>query len=170
MIRSAERDGVGSGASHLICGHTREHELLEQELAAFLGRERALLFSTGYMANLGTIAAATRRSLQLLVTEPWRRDILRAHISRFRAQARDIGLQLLPSQIPTQPLILGSAERALAAAAALESVGIGVSAIRPPTVPKDTARLRITLSAGHCTAEVDRLCDSLAGLQRQALI
>lgn len=56
---AAGRYGVGSGASHLICGHSEEHHLLEQELAAFTGRERALLISTGYMANLGTINALT---------------------------------------------------------------------------------------------------------------
>lgn len=54
---AADRYGVGSGASHLVCGHSVEHHALEQELAAFMGRDRALLFSTGYMANIGTINA-----------------------------------------------------------------------------------------------------------------
>ncbi len=57
--RGAERYGVGSGASHLICGHLRPHHQLEEELAEFTGRERALLFSTGYQANLGVISALT---------------------------------------------------------------------------------------------------------------
>lgn len=48
---------MGSGASHLISGHSHEHQALEEELAAFTGRPRALLFSTGYMANLGAINA-----------------------------------------------------------------------------------------------------------------
>lgn len=55
--KAAEQYGVGSGASHLVCGHSAEHEALEQELAAFTGRERALLFSTGYMANTGVVQA-----------------------------------------------------------------------------------------------------------------
>lgn len=59
--QAAAKYGVGSGASHLVCGHHSEHEALEQELAAFLGRERALLFSTGYMANLGVISALLGR-------------------------------------------------------------------------------------------------------------
>ncbi|MGQ9425741.1 8-amino-7-oxononanoate synthase [Gilvimarinus sp. F26214L] len=56
---AAARYGVGSGASHLICGHSAEHHQLEEELADFTGRERALLVSTGYMANLGAINALT---------------------------------------------------------------------------------------------------------------
>lgn len=59
--RALSRWGVGSGASHLVCGHSEEHHLLEQELAALVGRPRALLFSTGYMANIGTIAALCGR-------------------------------------------------------------------------------------------------------------
>lgn len=57
----AERFGVGSGAAHLITGHSYAHEVLEEELAAFVGRPRALLFSTGYMANLGVVSALTGR-------------------------------------------------------------------------------------------------------------
>jgi len=57
MQQAASQFGVGSGASHLVNGHSREHHALEEELAAFTGRDRALLFSTGYMANLGTVNA-----------------------------------------------------------------------------------------------------------------
>ncbi len=57
LQKSAEKFGVGSGASHLVAGHSSEHHALEEELAAFTGRERALLFSTGYMANMGAITA-----------------------------------------------------------------------------------------------------------------
>ena len=57
FISGIEKYGVGSGSAHLICGHSRAHHELEEELAAFTGRDRALLFSTGYMANLGVISA-----------------------------------------------------------------------------------------------------------------
>ena len=53
--------GVGSGSAHLICGHSRAHHALEEALAEFTGRDRALLFSTGYMANIGVISALTGR-------------------------------------------------------------------------------------------------------------
>ncbi|MEE8512893.1 MAG: aminotransferase class I/II-fold pyridoxal phosphate-dependent enzyme, partial [Acidiferrobacterales bacterium] len=57
----AERYGAGAGASHLISGHTIAHQALEEELADFVGSPRALLFSTGYMANLGVVTALSDR-------------------------------------------------------------------------------------------------------------
>src|SRR5882762_8142437 len=270
LVQAAQR-GVGSGASHLVSGHSAEHQALEEELADFVGRERAVLFSTGYMANLGVIgalvgrrglvvedrlnhaslidagllsgakllryahadtvaddahglgvlgasgrgivehfglsvsevpvlvgtlgkafgtfgafvagdaalcewliqkartyiyttalppalAAATRKALALAAAESWRRERLRSHVATFRKEALDMGLQLMNSDSPIQPLLLGSAERALAANQALEDLGLWVVAIRPPTVPKHTARLRITFSASHDSADVARLC------------
>ena len=59
--KAADRYGVGSGSAHLICGHSTAHHALEEELAAFTGRDRALLFSTGYMANIGVISALVGR-------------------------------------------------------------------------------------------------------------
>ncbi len=61
-----ERFGFGAGAAHLVTGHSVEHHALEEELAAFTGRERALLFSTGYMANLGVISALAERRDRVL--------------------------------------------------------------------------------------------------------
>ncbi|HTV83826.1 MAG TPA: 8-amino-7-oxononanoate synthase [Dyella sp.] len=61
LKEAADADGVGSGSAHLICGHRREHAALEEALAEWTGRERALLFSTGYMANLGTMQALLQR-------------------------------------------------------------------------------------------------------------
>ncbi|MDP9199085.1 MAG: 8-amino-7-oxononanoate synthase, partial [Pseudomonadota bacterium] len=61
LIGAAREHGVGARASHLITGHQSEHEALERELAAWTGRERALVFSTGYMANLGLVGALVRR-------------------------------------------------------------------------------------------------------------
>lgn len=320
--------GVGSGASHLVCGHGHEHEQLERELAAFLGRERALLFSTGYMANLAVVsafatrgdlvlldrlshaslidgallsrarlrryrhadagaaarllaadrkrdasverarlivtdglfsmdgdlapvpglaaaalergatlivddahglgvlgasgrgtleelavpaqavpllvgtlgkafgtfgafvagadahielllqqarpyvyttalphavAAASRAALELARREPWRRERVRSLTMRMRRAAAARGIALTASESPIQPILLGSAAAALAASRALESAGFWVAAIRPPTVPRDASRLRITLSADHTEAEVDALVAALAG-------
>ena len=62
LVDSAERYGTGSGASHLLGGHTRAHQQLEEELAAFTGRDRALLFSTGHMANIGVMAALLNKN------------------------------------------------------------------------------------------------------------
>ncbi len=321
FIDAAERYGVGSGASHLVNGHQAPHQALEEALAAFTGRPRALLYSTGYMANLGVIAAllgrrdavfedrlnhaslldggllaqarfqryrhndgahlerlleasdaprklvvtdgvfsmdgdvadlpalaqscrrqdawlmvddahgfgvlgeqgggvaeqcgldtealpilvgtlgkafgtagafvagsealietliqfsrtyiyttgqppavaaATLKALELLQGERWRREHLNALIARFRNGAEALGLTLMDSPTPIQPILLGSADRALAMSEHLRGQGILVTAIRPPTVPRDTARLRVTLSAAHSEADIDRLLRALA--------
>ncbi|NNN22882.1 MULTISPECIES: 8-amino-7-oxononanoate synthase [Pseudomonas] len=316
----AERWGVGGGASHLVNGHCGPHHELELALAEFTGRPRALLFSTGYMANLGTVTAlvgkgdsvledrlnhaslldagllsgarfsrylhndaasfasrlekaegntlvvtdgvfsmdgdladlpslcatarqqnawvmvddahgfgplgatgggivehfglsmedvpvlvgtlgkafgtagafvagseelietliqfarpyiyttsqppavacATLKSLELLRAESWRRDHLNALIARFRTGATAIGLRLMDSPTPIQPILIGGSAQAMALSAELRQRGILVGAIRPPTVPAGTARLRVTLSASHTEAQVDRLLVALA--------
>tara|TARA_B100000446_G_scaffold69292_1_gene65809 strand:- start:860 stop:2038 length:1179 start_codon:yes stop_codon:yes gene_type:complete len=318
--QAADQFGVGSGASHLVCGHSSEHHALEQEIAALLGRERALLFSTGYMANVGTInalvgkgdavfedklnhaslldggllsgarfqrflhndlsdleqklarsdarrklivvdgvfsmdgdlaplpelsalarqydawlmmddahgfgclgtggagtaehfglnqdelpivmgtlgkgvgsfgafvagsetlietliqearpyiyttamppavAAASRASLRLFEREAWRRQHLTERIEQFRSGAETLGLALMPSPTAIQPLVFGSAEVTLRVAAELKKLGYWVGAIRPPTVPANTSRLRITLSAAHSAEQVDGLLKAL---------
>lgn len=321
LRRAALESGVGSGASHLINGHHRWHQALEEALAEFVGRPRALLFSTGYMANLGVItalagrgdsvfedrlnhaslldaallsraklkryphadaaglarmltegqarlvatdgvfsmdgdlaplpalaeiardagawllvddahglgvlgrsgrgsldhfglgldeatilmgtlgkafgtfgafvagsqalietliqsarsyiyttatppalAAATLEAIAIAEREDWRREHLTALIARFREGAAQLGLALTASPTPIQPLLAGSAARALAWSRALERAGILVTAIRPPTVPSGTARLRITFSAAHSLADVDQLLDVLSRL------
>jgi len=324
LTRAARGAGVGSTSAHLICGHRTEHAELEEALAVWTGRERALLFSTGYMANLGVLqalltsgdvcvqdklnhaclldgaklssaelkryphadvaaaarqlasrpdaaallatdgvfsmdgdiaplgelaalcaneratlmvddahglgvlgqhgagsisaanlgqhevpllmatlgkalgcagafvagptaliegliqfarpyiyttamppalAAAALEAVQLAQAEEWRRQKLAALIARFRRGASELGLPLATSTSAIQPLLLGSADAALAAAQALERQGLLVSAIRPPTVPAGQARLRITLSAAHEDAHVDRLLAALETLR-----
>ncbi len=326
MQQGAARYGAGSGAAHLVTGHMAPHHALEEELADFLGRPRALLFSTGYMANLGVIAGllgpgdsvwedrlnhaslidggllsrarfgryahndadalagrlakgdkqrrslavtdgvfsmdgdiaplpelarvcarqgawlmvddahglgvlgengggslehfglgpaevpilmgtlgkalgsfgafvagdqalietliqqarsyiyttapppavaeATRAALRLVREEPWRRDRLRELIERFRRGAEDLDLPLMPSSTPIQPLLAGTAARAVEWSRQLERRGILVTAIRPPTVPEGSARLRITLTAAHDEGRLDRLLTALAELPR----
>jgi 8-amino-7-oxononanoate synthase len=316
----AERWGVGGGASHLVIGHSSPHHALEEALAEFTGRPRALLFSTGYMANLGTVTAlvgqgdtvlqdrlnhaslldagllsgarfsrylhndaaslgnrlekatgntlvvtdgvfsmdgdiaelptlaaaarakgawlmvddahgfgtlgatgagivehfglglddvpvligtlgkgfgtsgafvagseelietlvqfarpyiyttsqppalacATLRSLQLLRSEHWRREHLASLIAQFRQGAQQLGLTLMESFTPIQPILIGDAGRALQLSHLLRERGLLVTAIRPPTVPAGSARLRVTLSAAHTGAQVQQLLDALA--------
>jgi len=322
MSACASRSGAGSGASHLVTGHGIEHERLEEELAAFTGRERALLFSTGYMANVGVIAAladrgesvlldrlshasiidgallsgarfkryahadadaaermltespdesvllatdgvfsmdgdiaplprlakaarahaawlmvddahgigvlgktgrgsteglspedvpvlvgtlgkafgsfgafvagsgdlieyliqkarpyiyttalpqpvaaATRKALEIAEREPWRRERVLTLTARFRKGAHAAQLRLLDSNTPIQPVVLGSARAALQAQADLFEAGFSVIAIRAPTVPKGSERLRVTLSAAHTEEQVDALVENLARIQ-----
>ncbi|OQK16981.1 8-amino-7-oxononanoate synthase [Methyloprofundus sedimenti] len=319
--RAANQYGVGSGSAHLVCGHGREHHALEDELAEFTGRDRALLFSTGYMANLGVItalmgkgdviyqdrlnhaslldgglmsgarfkrylhkdmhnlqqkmhiqspgqkamivtdgvfsmdgdyaplqalsalaqrqaaylmvddahgfgvlgatgaglveqcqlnqqqvpvlvgtlgkafgtsgafvagsdvliesiiqkarsyiyttalppaiAAATRTSLLYVKQDNWRRDKLKKLVQRFQAGVRQIGLSLMPSESAIQPIMLGGSQQAVQASDYLFQQGFWVSAIRPPTVPQGSARLRITFSALHNEQQVDQLLSAL---------
>ncbi|ESS72312.1 8-amino-7-oxononanoate synthase BioF [Methyloglobulus morosus KoM1] len=337
---ASDKYGVGSGSAHLICGHSRAHHALEEELAAFTGRDRALLFSTGYMANMGAISAlvgrgdtvledrlnhaslldggllsgarfkryahgdvehlqnllgnseanknsvdiphpsplpkgegisrrlivtdgvfsmdgdiapvqalsavakrhdawlmvddahglgvlgdngvgileelklsqddvqvlvgtlgkafgtfgafvagseelietliqrarpyvyttalppviaeATRTSLKLIQSEGWRREKLRQLTSRFRTGAEQLGLPLMASTSPIQPILIGESEQAVAVSNALFNQGFLVSAIRPPTVPVNAARLRVTFSAMHEELQIDQLLDALA--------
>jgi 8-amino-7-oxononanoate synthase len=317
--RGADEYGVGSTASHLICGHSYAHHALEEELADFVGRERALLFSTGYMANLGVISAlsgrgatvledrlnhaslldgaflagarlkryahcdvtdmsvkakdstgafvvtdgvfsmdgdvaplpalvaesarigatlvvddahglgvlgewgrgvtevfrlssndvpvlvgtfgkalgtfgafvagsaelieyliqrartyvyttalppavteATRASLGLIQREGWRREKLRELIHRFRIGADQLGLPLMKSYTPIQPILLGASESAMKVANNLQKFGMLVTAIRPPTVPINKSRLRVTLNANHEVEHIDRLLERLS--------
>lgn len=316
----AARYGAGSGASHLVCGHSRAHHELEEALAVFTGRERALLFSSGYAANIGVagallgkrdaifqdrlnhaslidggllcgarfqrfahadiadlgrrlarstadrtlvavdgvfsmdgdeaplgelatlcagygawlyvddahgfgvlggggggsvekqgldqhqvpllmatlgkslgtagafvagsqdaietlvqhartyiyttamppaIAVAALASLGIAREESWRRAHLERLVQRFRAGASTLGLALSASQTPIQPIVLGDSATALDWSARLLERGVLVTAIRPPTVPRGTSRLRVTLSAAHSEAQVDRLLDAL---------
>ncbi len=315
----AERYGVGAGASHLILGHAAAHHELESALAAFVGLSRALLFSTGYMANMGVVSALVGRgdavfadrlnhaslndaallsratfrryphndlealerqlqntpvrrrlvivdavfsmdgdiapvvellevcarhdaylliddahgfgvlgaqgrgthvhfgirsdrliymatlgkaagvsgafvagsealieslvqhartyiyttatppllahalltSLQIIEQEEWRRARLRELALRLKQGLQDVAWRLLPSGTPIQPLLVGGNVEALALSANLAEAGLLVPAIRPPTVPQGTARLRISLSADHSIGDVDRLVSTL---------
>ena len=92
-------------------------------------------------------------------------DELRAHLQRLIAQLRDglqgLPWQLMPSDTAIQPLLIGDNRAALELSDALRERGIWVAAIRPPTVPQGTARLRITLSAAHSDEDVGRLIQAL---------
>ena len=324
LQQGAQQHGVGAGAAHLVSGHGETHHQLEHELAAFVGKPAALLFSTGYMANLGVVQAlvgkgdavfadkfnhaslndamllsranvkryrhndvaqlaqfmeqagggrklvitdavfsmdgdlaplpellalceqhdawlliddahgfgvlgaqgrgslahfgiaservicmatlgkaagvfgafvaaeqavidtlvnharsyvyttATPPALASALLESLRQieqgDGLRGHLQRLIAQLRS-GLRglpwhLMPSSTAIQPLLVGDNRAALDLSEQLRERGIWVAAIRPPTVPQGTARLRITLSAAHNTSEVTRLIDALHELAR----
>jgi 8-amino-7-oxononanoate synthase len=139
-----------AGASDLI-------ELLVQ-------KARTYIYTT---ALPQPIAAATRRSLQIVNEEPWRRERVLALATRFRLAARQLELHLAPSESPIQPVILGAADLAVRAQNELLEAGFLVVAIRPPTVPAGTARLRITFSAAHTESQVDALVETLGRIHAQ---
>jgi 8-amino-7-oxononanoate synthase len=126
-------------------------------------RARTWVFST---APPPALAAAAREALRIVQAEPERRARLAANVQRLRAGAAQLGVGLGPSITPIQPLVLGDERRVLAVSAALLERGFWVAAIRPPTVPPGTARLRITLGAAHAPAQVDALVEALAAALR----
>jgi 8-amino-7-oxononanoate synthase len=121
-----------------------------------LQRARTYVYTTAAPAML---AAAVEVSLELIRKEEWRRERLRKLIGSLKHSLRQI--ELKSSDTPIQPLILGSNAKALGASAMLRERGILVPAIRPPTVPEGTARLRISLSAAHGEPDVSRLVAAL---------
>lgn len=321
-LKATQRFGTGSGSSHLVVGHSHEHHQLEDELAEFLGVERALLFSSGFMANYGVltalfdrkdlivqdklnhaslidggraseakmlryghndmnslerqlqhqvetkvvvtdgvfsmdgdlaplpqileltersnsslmvddahgfgvlgasgkgslehfgleqskadiymatfgkalggygafvagrdvlieslvqfsrsyiyttaippaVAATNRAGLALIQSEPERRQQLHDNINYFKQLATEKNLPLMPSDTAIQPVLLRTNERALEVSHGLREKGLLVVAIRPPTVPENSARLRITLTANHRRQHIEQLVEAISEL------
>ncbi|MEW7982878.1 MAG: 8-amino-7-oxononanoate synthase [gamma proteobacterium symbiont of Phacoides pectinatus] len=134
----------------------------EELIETLIQRARSYIFTT---AAPPALAEATRTALALARDEGWRRQRLGELIARFRAGAEALGLPLMPSQTPIQPLLAGTSARALDWARQLEAWGVLVTPIRPPTVPEGGARLRVTLSAIHDDRHLEQLLDALAELR-----
>ncbi|WP_330110328.1 8-amino-7-oxononanoate synthase [Methylophaga thalassica] len=141
---------IGTGGAFVAADELVIETLIQQA--------RSYVYTT---AQPPAIAAATLVSLDLVEKEQWRRDQLQQLIQQFRQGAEQLGLELMPSMTPIQPVIIGDDKKALEIGARLEQQGILVGVIRPPTVPKNTARLRITFSAAHTEQDVDRLLVAL---------
>lgn len=124
-------------------------------------RARPYIYTTAMPA---AVAAATLSSLEIVRTEEWRRERLQALVAQFRSGAIALGFQLAASASAIQPVILGEPARAVALSHALEERGFLIAAIRPPTVPAGTSRLRVTLTADHRVEDVDALLSALADL------
>ena len=127
-----------------------------------LQRARTYIFTTGAPPML---AHALLKSVDLIEQGDARRAHLRQLIQQLRAGLKFRHWKLINSETPIQPLILGENSEALRVGAALLEAGLWVPAIRPPTVPAGTARLRITLSATHTPEQVQRLTDALLALE-----
>jgi 8-amino-7-oxononanoate synthase len=125
-------------------------------------RARTYVYTT---ASPPFLALALLKSLELIEQGDGRRDHLRCLISLLRERVDLQRWRLAPSQTPIQPLLIGANREAMEAASALAREGLLVPAIRPPTVPQGTARLRISLSAAHSLEHVERLAAALNALQ-----
>ncbi|TGD73174.1 8-amino-7-oxononanoate synthase [Mangrovimicrobium sediminis] len=132
----------------------------EADLIDYLTQEaRQYIYTT---AMPPAVAAAALAAVRLLREEAWRRQHLADLIAYFRAGAAQLDLPVMPSTSAIQPLLVGEADAAMALSQRLRERGLLIGAIRPPTVPRGTCRLRITLTAAHDRAQVDRLLETVA--------
>ena len=141
---------------------------------AFVAAEQAVIdtlinHARSYIYTTATppaLASALLESLRLIAQVEAQRAHLQRLIAQLRSGLADLPWQLMPSATAIQPLLVGDNRSALHLSAGLRERGIWVAAIRPPTVPQGTARLRITLSAAHSAADVARLIETLHELAR----
>ena len=134
-------------------------------IETIIQQARTYIYTTAMPA---AIAEATRCSLKLLQNEPEHLQKLKRNITYFRNCCEQTGLNIENSQTAIQPLIIGDEKQAVRISQQLFDAGFLVTAIRPPTVPKGTSRLRITLSARHSRAHIDALTAALSALLKPA--
>lgn len=132
-------------------------------IETLIQRARSYIFTT---ASPPAIAAAVMKSIELIAHEAWRREKLQQNISYLKQQAALLDIALMPSNTAIQPVVIGDNHACLSISQQLFEQGLHVAAIRPPTVPEGSARLRITLSAAHELAHIDRLLQALSVLLR----
>jgi 8-amino-7-oxononanoate synthase len=140
------------GAGAFVAGPAPLIEMLIQ-------KGRSYIYST---APPPALAVANAAALRLVAQDTERRPRLRRNVERFRSRAAALGIPLVESTTPIQALIAGDAAAAVRMSEALQAAGILVTPIRPPTVPRGSSRLRITLCADHEASHIDRLAESLA--------
>lgn len=131
----------------------------EELIEHLIQSARSYIFTT---AMPTAAAAATLESLKLVKEEPERRQHLNTLVKYFRSSAAQLGIPLLESPTAIQAVVVGENAAAINLSESLWQKGFQVTAIRPPTVPKGTARLRITLSAAHTKIDMDKLLEALA--------
>ena len=133
----------------------------EAVIESIVQAARSYIYTTAAPALL---AQALRAALRLVRDASAERAHLEALVTAFRSGAARLPWTLPPSRTPIQPLVVGGAAETVRLARALEAQGLLVPAIRPPTVPAGTARLRVSLSAAHALEDVELLTHALAGL------
>jgi 8-amino-7-oxononanoate synthase len=161
------------GQANIICLHTCGKALgaqgglitLPRHLRDFMiNRARAFIYST---APSPLMAAAVRAALKLVAAADDQRDKLHELVALLD-DSLEKQLKIVPSGTPIQPIVLGSDERALKVAGRLQEQGFDVRAIRPPTVPEGTARLRISVTLHADAGAIDRLVEALASVMEPA--
>ena len=161
-----EQEGVPVGGNVLMVGTLGK---AAGSFGAFVAGDAIYIqsliqFARTYISTTAlppAVAAASIAAVKLIQSEPSRRERLKSLINRFRKEAAEAGLPLMPSPTAIQPIVLGSEKSALAADALLRENGILGIAIRPPTVPIGSARIRLTFRADHTDEDIDKLLSVL---------
>lgn len=135
----------------------------EALVETLIQQARTYIYTT---ATPPALASATLAALARVRADDWRREQLQALVRQFRHGAAQLGLPVMDTATPIQPLQVGDAAQALRWSEQLRAQGILVTAIRPPTVPAGSARLRITFAATHTPQHVERLLGALEQAQR----
>jgi len=133
----------------------------EELIEYLIQTARSYIYTTAMPA---AVAAATLSSLNILRTSNDSQHALHSNIDYFKHLAQQQNLKLMPSNTAIQPILVGNSELALKLSQQLFNKGLHVAAIRPPTVPKNTARLRITLRADHTESDIQHLVNTLSEL------
>ncbi len=141
------------------CGTSGAFVAGSEDLIEYLKQTaRTFIYTT---AMPSSIAAASIESLKIIKEESWRRSHLKDLIGRFKSGAKQLGIPLMESNTAIQPILLNDSKKTVQLSQALEELNILVTAIRPPTVPEGSSRLRVTFSASHKMEHVDKLLDVL---------
>ena len=133
----------------------------EEHIERLIQTGRTYIYTTALPPALAEAACC---AVDLVERERWRADHLKALIDRFKRGVKQLGLPVANTMTPIQPFLIGDTRRATEISDLLFEKGIFIAAIRPPTVPKNTARLRISLTATHTEAQVDHLLSVLSDL------
>ncbi len=128
---------------------------------------RTHIFST---ALPPAVSAASLAAFDLLEQEPWRRERLWENRTRMIDGLQALGIDTTASLTPIIPVITGSADKALQAAGRLLELGIFAPAIRPPSVPEGSSRIRLTVTAAHGPEEIDRALAAFGRLRQEGLL
>jgi 8-amino-7-oxononanoate synthase len=135
----------------------------DELVETLIQKARTYIYTT---ASPPAVAEATRASLNIIKSHPELRGRLKNNIHYFTSCCEQVGIELTNSQTAIQPVIIGDTQTTVAVSEQLLDQGILVTAIRPPTVPEGTARLRITLSATHSHAHIDKLVTALGVIKQ----
>lgn len=132
-----------------------------------INKSRSFIFSTSLPP---AVCAAAMAAIDIVKSEPERRNRLWRNRERFVQGLSSCGISAGPSETPIIPIIIGSSENALRAAEKILEQGIYAPAVRPPTVPEGSARIRITVTAAHSDGDIDRALEAFGGLKRKGYL